>query len=207
MTPAQAALALRPVSRETEERLEAFVAMLLKWNGAINLIGKATVETVWSRHIVDSLQLLDLTDAAEGHWADLGSGGGLPGLVLAIAARDERPGLRFTLVESDARKAAFLATASRSLAPLVRVLAQRVEAAPPLQADVLSARALAPLPALLEMSARHLSPQGLALLPKGANWRAEVTAALESWRLSHEIHPSLTDPAAVVLKIRGISRV
>ena len=197
----------RHVSRETRARLESYVALLLKWNSAINLIGKTTADAVWSRHILDSLQILDLTDIRSGHWADLGSGAGLPGLVLAIVAAEERPDLTFTLVESDARKAAFLMTAARTCGVAPRIVADRIEKVAPLGADILSARALAPLPALLGFAERHLLPDGTALFPKGANWRQEVDAALESWRFSYQNHPSVTDPGSVILSIRGLSRV
>ncbi|MCA8930663.1 MAG: 16S rRNA (guanine(527)-N(7))-methyltransferase RsmG, partial [Alphaproteobacteria bacterium] len=160
-------LAERSVSRETLARLAAFAALLEKWNPAINLISAGTVAQIWTRHFLDSAQVFDLADAKSGLWADLGSGGGFPGLVAAILALEERPGLSFTLVESDRRKAAFLSTAARELGLPVRVMAERIEALPPLGADILTARALAPLPVLLGYAERHLQPGGRALFPKG----------------------------------------
>ena len=197
----------RDVSRETEERLAHLVALIEKWNPRINLIAKSTVPEIWTRHILDSAQLFDLAPVGAERWADLGSGGGFPGLVVAILAKAERPGLKATLVESDARKAAFLTTAVRELALNADVRAERIESLPPIQADVLSARALAPLATLLGHAERHLRPGGTALFAKGATHGAELAAALETWRFSYEKHPSKTDPRAVILSIEGIARV
>jgi len=198
----------RSVSRETWERLAQLESLLGKWNRRINLVSPRTLPDFWTRHVLDSAQLFDLAPQGSGSWADLGSGGGFPGLVVAILAADERPDLRVTLVESDQRKAAFLMTAAREIVPAagVRVLAARAESVPPLSADVVSARALAPLAALLPLAMRHLAPKGVALFPKGARWRDEVAAGLANWRFNIQNHPSRTDPEAVVLAIEGISR-
>lgn len=201
-------LGARRVSRETRDRLVALEALLGRWNAHINLVAPGTLKDFWSRHALDSAQLLDLAPQSAGTWADLGSGGGFPGLVVAILALSERPGMRVTLVESDQRKAAFLMTAAREIVPEARVevLAQRAETVAPLGADVVSARALAPLDQLLPLASRHLGPNGVALFPKGARWQGEVQAALANWRFTLQNHPSQTDPAAVVLAVRGISR-
>ncbi|MCV2867294.1 16S rRNA (guanine(527)-N(7))-methyltransferase RsmG [Defluviimonas sp. WL0002] len=196
----------RSVSRETLERLTAFSALLDRWNPAINLVSAATLKQVWTRHFLDSAQILDLTNIRSGLWADLGSGGGFPGLVLAILAAEERPDLHFTLVESDQRKAAFLTTAARSLAVSARVLSDRIEHLPGLGANMLSARALAPLDTLLDYADLHLAPAGRAVFPKGARYRQEIEQALEKWRFSYEMHASLTDPDAVILTVGEISR-
>ncbi|MCV2863282.1 16S rRNA (guanine(527)-N(7))-methyltransferase RsmG [Albidovulum sediminicola] len=204
---AQDFLARRNVSRETLERLSFYKALLDKWNPAINLVSAATLGQVWTRHFLDSAQILDLTRINSGHWADLGSGGGFPGLVLAILAADERPDLKFTLVESDGRKAAFLTTVARELGIVPRVAAERIENLPALRADVLSARALAPMNVLLGFADRHLSPGGLAIFPKGAKYQVEIDQALEEWRFSYEKRPSVTDPDAVILTVGEIAHV
>lgn len=195
------------VSRETLERLEAYDALLNKWNPAINLVSPATLTQLWTRHFLDSAQLFDLAGNREGLWADLGSGGGFPGLVLAILAKEKRPGQKFVLVESDRRKSTFLMTVARELGLAVDVRAQRIEAVEPLQAEVLSARALASLDRLLGFAARHLASSGLAVFPKGASWREELAEAEKNWSFSVQTHPSLTDPEAAILTFSEVSRV
>lgn len=207
MTPeGLAALRGRPVSRETFDRLARFVALLEKWNPRINLVAGSTLPQVWERHILDSLQVFDLADAREGRWADLGTGGGFPGLVVALVAAEEAPGLHVTLVESDQRKAAFLASALREAGVTAKVAAARIESLPPLGATVLSARALAPLDGLLHHAARHLAPGGKALFPKGRSHEEEVAEALATWRFRVQKQPSRTDSQAVILIIEDISR-
>lgn len=195
------------VSRETSERLEAYASLLVKWNPAINLVSKSSLADLHTRHFADSAQLFDLCPPDARHWADLGSGGGFPGLVVAILAAESRPGLAVTLVESDARKAAFLATVARETGIHATVIADRIEALPPLGADVLSARALAPLPQLLGFAERHLARDGLALFPKGATHQAEIDESLAEWRFELQKHPSKTDQRAVILAIESVSRV
>lgn len=198
---------LADVSRETRSRLETYESLLRKWNPAINLVAKSTLGDLWTRHFRDSAQLFDICPAGAPRWADLGSGGGFPGLVVAILAAERAPDLAVTLVESDVRKAAFLSTVARETELNVRVLADRIEAVPPLAADVLSARALAPLPQLLAFAERHLAPGGTALLPKGANHAAEIAEALATWRFDLQKHPSQTDSQAVILEVTGIAHV
>lgn len=195
------------VSRETLERLAAYEHLLKKWNPSINLVAKSTLPTIWRRHFLDSAQLFALARHHEGHWADLGAGGGFPGLVIAIMAMERAPGLRVTCVESDQRKAAFLRTVVRELGLPARVLAERAEEAAPLQADVLSARALAPLARLLPLAERHLKPGGQALFPKGESFRDELSEALETWSFQSEEYPSITDGSAVILSLGDIRRV
>ena len=200
-------LRARNVSRETLERLRQYEALLRRWNPAINLVARSTLDQIWSRHFLDSTQLFDLAGSGWAHWADLGSGGGFPGLVVAVLVAEMDPGASVTLIESDQRKAAFLMAAAREIGVTVTVRTDRVESTPPQAADILTARALAPLDKLLAFSDRHLTPTGTALFPKGANHAAELQQALESWRFSYEETPSTTDPQAVVLSIKGISRV
>ena len=193
------------VSRETEARLGAFAALIEKWTQKINLIAPSTRDQLWERHIQDSAQLFNLRENAS-KWADLGSGAGLPGLVVAIIASDKAPNMRVTLVESDKRKAAFCRAAIRELGLSATVISERLEAAKPQVAEVVSARALAPLPILLGYAERHLAPGGIALFLKGAEHKAEINDALASWRFSVEKVPSATNPRGVILKVGDIKR-
>ncbi|MBN2907314.1 MAG: 16S rRNA (guanine(527)-N(7))-methyltransferase RsmG [Rhodobacteraceae bacterium] len=200
--------ALGDVSRETSGLLDRYAALLRKWNPAINLVARSTLEDLETRHFADSAQLFALAPAGARLWVDLGAGGGFPGLVIAILAMEKTPEMRVTLIESDQRKATFLRTVARELnLPNVTVLDDRIEDAPTQQADVLSARALAPLPQLLAYGARHLAPQGIALFPKGARYAVELDDALATWRFDVQTIPSTTDPQAVILKLGGIARV
>lgn len=179
--------------------LRDYAEALQRWNAAINLVAPGTLADGWNRHILDSAQLFPLAPAGARHWADLGSGGGLPGLVIAILARGT--GLRVTLVESDRRKAAFLRDQVARHGLPARVEAARVEALAPLAADVVSARALAPLDRLVPMVARHLAPGGVALLPKGRGWGSELQR-IEPGGVFHVEHfPSATDPEARILRL------
>ncbi|TNF61225.1 MAG: 16S rRNA (guanine(527)-N(7))-methyltransferase RsmG [Rhodobacteraceae bacterium] len=197
-------LARLDVSRETRERLQIFHDLVVKWTGRINLISKSSIPDLWPRHILDSVQVFRAGDAVD-HWVDIGSGGGFPGLVVAICARVDWPDTRFTLIESDQRKAAFLRTAVRELGLSVTVLDQRIESAPPQAADILSARALSDLAQLLVFVDRHLKPEGVALFQKGASWRKEVDAAKRTWSFRYRAITSLTDEDAVILRIEGIA--
>jgi 16S rRNA (guanine527-N7)-methyltransferase len=194
------------VSRETAARLAAFAALVRKWNPAINLVSKASLAELETRHIADSEQLFELAGVTAGHWVDLGTGGGFPGLVVAIRAAGEAPDLRVTCIESDTRKAAFLMTAARELGLAVTLLAERIEAADPQAADVVSARALAPLAALLPLAVRHLGAGGFAIFPKGAQHAKEVVQARTGWRFELTDWPSRTDPEARILKLEAITR-
>ena len=194
------------VSRETLDRLEQYEALVRKWNPAINLVSPRSLTELRSRHIADSAQLCALGPRDRGIWADLGSGGGFPGLVVAILARELSPDLHTVLVESDRRKAAFLMTAARELDLSTRVLAERIEKLDPFGATVLSARALAPLAVLLGFAERHLAPEGICVFPKGETWRDELDEARKVWSFDLETHPSATDGAAQILILRGVKR-
>lgn len=199
--------ALANVSRETKEKLEIYEDLLREWNPRINLVSATTLDAVWSRHFQDSAQLLAVAPASAETWVDLGSGGGFPGLVIAMLSAEQRRHMKVVLVESDARKAVFLRTVARKAGIDVQVLPERIETATPLSADVVSARALAPLPRLLELSVRHLAAGGTAVFPKGAGWRKEVEEALEHWRFRCEDIPSQTSPDAAILRLGDIQRV
>lgn len=188
-------------------RLARFETLIRKWNPVINLVARSTLDDLRNRHFIDSGQIFDLARVTARHWVDLGSGGGFPGMIVAILAASERQDLSVTLVESDQRKAAFLTTAARELGIPVRVLPARIETIPPLQANILSARALAPLDTLLAHAERHLAPGGTAIFPKGGNHQTEIDQALEHWTFSYQKEPSKTDAAGVILIIGGISRV
>lgn len=203
----EGALSRLGVSRETADRLKSLEALLKKWNPAINLVAKSTIAEAWDRHIVDSAQLYVHAPAQVAHWADLGSGGGFPGLVIAVLSHELDPARRVTLVESDQRKATFLREAARQLGLTITVVADRIESVPPLGADVLSARALAPLTALCGFAKRHLAPDGVAFFPKGATYRQELAEAGRDWQFDVTIHQSEIDPASVVLELKAISHV
>ena len=194
------------VSRETTDRLRALERLLVKWNPAINLVSKATLPQAWDRHILDSAQIYQLAPPSS-HWVDLGSGGGFPGLVIACLATELRPELKVTLVESDQRKATFLRQAARELSLNTAVISARIEAVDPLAADILSARALAPLTDLLAFADRHMRPEGTALFPKGVSWRDEVARAQEGWHFDSVTHPSATDPNGAILAVKAIRHV
>lgn len=191
-----------PLSTETEERLRGLLYALERWNPAINLVSRATLPAAWSRHVLDSLQLLHLAPQGARQWADLGSGGGFPGLVIAIAARDSLPDLQVTLIEADQRKATFLRETARTLGVSVRVEAARIEALPSLQADVVSARALAPLPQLWLYAERHLAPDGVGLFLKGEGHATESAEAQARFALGIETLPSSGGAGGVILRVR-----
>lgn len=193
------------VSRETIAELEAFAELIKKWTPKINLIARGTIDDIWERHVVDSVQLYKFAPAKFMKWVDLGSGGGFPGIVMAIIAKSEQPLASFTLVESDQRKATFLRTAARELKLPVEVIAQRIEAVPPLGADVVSARALAALSGLLPLTLRHLGGEAVALFHKGRQSRQEVAEAEKNWSFDLEDYPSITDPDARILRIQRIN--
>ena len=188
------------VSRETFDRLETYVALLTSWTARINLVSKSTVSNIWDRHIVDSLQLVPLAPKAPSRWLDLGSGGGLPGLVCAIVLAECSPSTQVTLVESDARKVTFLQTACRSLGLETTLLRARVETLAPQRASVITARAVAPLSRLFELAERHADPNTLWLLPKGARFADEIAAAELEWRFTVTACPSITDDNSRILR-------
>jgi 16S rRNA (guanine527-N7)-methyltransferase len=200
------ALALTPVSRETLDRLDRFVAELLSWQQRMNLIASSTVPILWTRHIADSLQLLRLAPEAR-IWADFGSGAGFPGLVLACALADT-PGTSVHLVESSTKKAAFLREAARVTAAPVEIHAVRAVDFVnnrPGPIEVVTARALAPLPKLVAEVYPLLKKGATALLPKGQDVEAELTDAAKCWNIQSSLETSLTEPRARIVKITGVS--
>ncbi|MEQ3625689.1 MAG: 16S rRNA (guanine(527)-N(7))-methyltransferase RsmG [Celeribacter sp.] len=194
------------VSRETIERLELYAGLLEKWNKSINLIAPSTISDLWARHIVDSAQVFAL-GRREGSWIDIGTGGGFPGLVCAIIAQEQAPDLNFSFIEADRRKCEFLRTVLRETQTKANVLPQRIEDAELPPAAVISARALAPLDRLLALSAPFRDPDTVCLFQKGANYKAELDAALVNWSFSLQKTTSQTDPNAVILSLGAIARV
>lgn len=187
-------------------RLRLLADLVSGWTGRINLVASSTLPDMWSRHIEDSARLLRSSPPAPKIWADLGSGGGFPGLVVAIALADRGTGTRVVLVESDRRKAALLSEALRRLETPAEVLAERVERMAPLGADVISARALAPLDVLCALSFPHLTPGGVALFPKGASWRDEVNTARRDWAFDLDVQGDPGHNAGVVLALGNLQR-
>jgi 16S rRNA (guanine527-N7)-methyltransferase len=195
------------VSRETQQKFQDLLDLVARWNPAINLVASGTLADGWQRHILDSAQIFELGRRETGLWADLGSGAGFPGLVLAIMAAERAPGLSFVLVESDRRKATFLSQAARSLGVSARMICARAEQLAPLRADILTARAFAPLDQLCGHAARHLAAAGLAIFPKGARHDAELAQAARAWRFDQQRAPSRTDSESVILMLRNIRHV
>lgn len=195
------------VSRETFDALKAYESLVQRWTPAINLVSKTSASSLWQRHILDSAQIFALCPPSALSWADLGSGGGFPGLVAAILAKELKPKLRVTLVESDLRKATFLRQAAQTLNLPVTVLSKRIESLDPMETDVLSARALAPLVALLGYAETHLQRDGIAIFPKGARFQDEIAEAQKVWAFDIDIKPSLSEAEAAILVIRNIHRV
>ena len=186
--------------------LDRFVSLLGTWQQAHNLVARSTLEQVWSRHVADSLQLLDHAHEF-GEWVDLGSGAGFPGLVVAIAVED-RPGSHVTLVESNRKKAAFLRAAVRATGVNATVAAARIEDHAVTMAgtaDIVSARALAPLPRLFMLAAPYLHGESVLLLHKGRDFVREVGAASKSWGFDMLTIPSATDPGGMILAIRHLT--
>jgi 16S rRNA (guanine527-N7)-methyltransferase len=195
------------VSRETLERLETYAALLRQWQPTINLVAPSTIPNLWERHFADSAQLLALSPLNASTWLDMGSGAGLPGLVLAIMLAG-REGAKVTLIESDSRKAAFLAEVARKTGVPVDILCKRIETAAT-QAklpafDVVTARALAPLPRLLSLAAPYFSPKTTGVFPKGRETGAEIEAARDEFEFDVAQHPSLTDAHGRILVVTGL---
>lgn len=195
------------VSRETWARLDRFVALLLERQQHINLIGASTVPVLWTRHVADSLQLLTLVPGAR-IWADLGSGAGFPGLVIACALAG-KSGTEIHLVESIRKKADFLRDCVAALALPAIVHHQRIEDFTRVNTvafDVVTARALAPLERLLTYANPLLKRGAVGLFPKGQDVEAELTLASKSWSIEADLVQSTTDPQGRIVRVRRASR-
>lgn len=196
-----------PISPLATERLQIFVGLLGKWNPAINLVSPASLADVWTRHVADSVQILDCAPAQRKRWLDMGAGAGFPGVVVALIAADTDNPVDMTLVESDQRKAAFLSTVSRETGVPMSVQAARIEAVAPQKAEIVSARALAPLVKLCAFTERHLAPDGTALFLKGGLYNAEIQEARRVWSFALDVRASSTDPTGAVLIMKDLRRV
>ena len=202
MSDKETALALTPVSRETQARLEVFVDYLLERQKTLNLIGPSTIPQIWTRHVADSLQLLDLAPDAR-IWVDAGTGGGFPGLVLAIALAD-RPDHRVLLVESVGKKADFLREAVRITGAPAEVHQERIEKFGESfgdKADVVTARAVAPLKVLLDQTFPLLRGGAIGLFLKGQDVEAELTEAAKYWTIQTNLLPSRTSTTGKIVKV------
>ncbi len=191
------------VSRETLARFEAYAELLLKWNKQINLIGRGSEADLWRRHILDSAQLLPLIPRSARLITDVGSGAGLPGLILSIL----NSAASFALIEPDRRKAAFLREAIRATQSTAIVHNFRIEEVDLTTQDVVVARALAPLDKLLEMAEKLVSIHTVCIFPKGATAEQELTEARARWKMQVRQVPSRTDPAGRILVLTEIARV
>jgi 16S rRNA (guanine527-N7)-methyltransferase len=208
MTPAvpslERHLSAFDVSRETKDKLSLLESELRRWQSIKNLVGPGTLDHIWDRHIVDSLQLLEHAPEAR-TWLDLGSGAGFPGLVLAIAGFER--GLQVDLVESNSRKCAFLRHIARLTGVRAKVHEARLETIIPEfvgKTDIVSARALASLAKLLEWTEPLLKAGTTGLFPKGRDVESELTEARESWTFNLDVLPSRTDAEARILRITSI---
>lgn len=206
MTEQELFASTHDVSRETMERLQIYERQLKKWTVKINLISKSTIPEIWTRHFMDSAQVFDAIPANANSMCDFGSGGGFPGLVVAALAKEKMPDLKVSLVESDVRKSSFLVTAAREMGIDVRVFAERVNAIPAQDADVITARALASLTDLLEMTEVHLATGGTALFLKGAQHQLELDAASQVWKFQLDKQPSATSNESALLTITDLRR-
>jgi 16S rRNA (guanine527-N7)-methyltransferase len=202
------ALTLTPVSRETLTLLDLFVELLLSWQARVNLIAASTIPQLWTRHIADSLQLIDLAPQAR-VWVDFGSGGGFPGIPIACALADV-PGAKVHLIESNGRKAAFLRDAVRQLrlpAEIHPVRAEKFGESWSGTAQVVTARAVAPLKILCDQAFPLIERGAVGLFPKGQDVDAELTEAAKYWRLQASIVPSVTSPTGAIVVVRGLKPI
>jgi 16S rRNA (guanine527-N7)-methyltransferase len=201
------AFKLTPVSRETQTRLEKFVELLLLWQQKTNLISPSTIPTLWTRHVADSLQLVDLAPQAK-TWVDFGSGGGFPAIPIACALAD-RPEVQVHLVESNGKKAAFLREAARVTGAPAKIHTERVEKytqSPVESVDVVTARALAPLKTLCDQAFALIDNGAIGLFPKGQDVGAELTETAKYWNIQATTVASKTSPEGCILVVRGLKR-
>ncbi|MEH6404837.1 MAG: 16S rRNA (guanine(527)-N(7))-methyltransferase RsmG [Sneathiella sp.] len=188
------------VSRETLEKLEIYAALLEKWQKAVNLVSKSTIPDLWNRHMLDSFQILKFADAKAGTWIDLGSGAGFPAIVVAIASDFD-----VHVVESDMKKCLFMREVSRETSAPITVHNSRIEAVEPFKADVISARALAPLDKLLGYAIPFANEKTEFLFLKGQDVDGELTNAAKCWSMEPIKHQSLSSSEGCILKIKNVS--
>lgn len=202
------ALQLTPVSHETLARLDRFAELLIHWQKSVNLVATSSLPELWTRHIADSLQLLMLIEAPN-LWIDLGSGAGFPGMIIGCMLA-EQPGTEVHLIESNQKKAAFLREAVRVTGAPAKVHATRIEdfaASFSGRADVVSARALAPLTELFKLAYPLLKTGAIGVFPKGQDVGAELTKASKYWKFQYDLVPSLTNPEGQIVVVQNIALV
>ena len=190
------------VSRETLSRLTKFVDLLLKWQRSINLIGPGTVDDVWRRHVLDCGQLVRFLPDRRARVLDIGTGAGLPGMVLSILGAPH-----VQLIESDAKKCVFLREAARITETPVKIIEARAESALCEPADVVTARAVAPLMRLLGLTERYIKTNTICFFFKGKDFKNELTHIKNNWSMQLETHPSLTQRDGVILQLESVTRV
>lgn len=189
------------VSRETYEKLYCYVDLVTRWQAKLNLISVKTLPDIWHRHVLDSLQLIShLTDPVNALY-DIGSGAGFPAIPIAIASHST-----CSMVESDQRKAIFLSEATRKLELKAHVISERAESLSGVNADIITARACAPLTQLCAWSAPLLSTGGKCLFLKGRQYRNEIEGALVIWDFHYDVSPSITDPEAAIVTISQLRK-
>lgn len=193
------------VSRETLARLKALIGLLEDWNQRHNLVSRDSFADVWRRHVLDSAQLAGFVPESARRLVDLGSGAGFPGLVLALMLAD-RPGFQMVLYEATRKKCDFLTAAAERIGAAVEVRNNRIEDAPPEIFDVVSARACAPLPRLLQYALRFQGPKTRNLFLKGQNVGAELSESRRYWSMRVNQHPSRSDASGTILVIEGLRR-
>jgi 16S rRNA (guanine527-N7)-methyltransferase len=193
--------AIFPVSRETLSRLEAYAALLGRWSARINLVGRDTLADLWRRHILDSAQLRPFVPGSARNLIDLGSGAGFPGLVLAILGVSG-----VELVEADNRRSAFLREAARITRADATIRPCRIQVVPPHPADVVTARACAPLDRLLDLAEPFLASDSICLFPKGERVEEELTLAHKRWKMKVSVEQSLSDRRGVILRLQQVAR-
>ena len=195
------------VSRETFLKLKEYERLLTRWNSKINLVSKSTLRDIWSRHILDSVQVFCSIGEKTGKWADFGSGGGFPGLVLAILSDEFGVSNNLWLIEADVRQSVFLRTVCRELGLVVDIHNNRIEEMSPMLVDVVSARALAPLKTLCFYAESHLNEDGIAVFAKGENWESELLEAQKNWIFEYDVVTSKLHQGSVILVLKGIKSV
>jgi len=189
------------VSRETLARLQRYAELLEKWNRRINLVGRGTIPDLWRRHMLDSAQLMSLIPDSARTLVDLGSGAGFPGLVLAICGVPD-----VHLIEADQKKSVFLGEVARATGVRVTIHNARIEEIESFQADIVTARAVAPLSKLLDMALPFIQKHSILLFLKGQMADKELTRAAKEWNMQVDRIPSQTDPEGTILRLEAISR-
>lgn len=196
------------VSHETLAKFETYADLLKRWQKTINLVAPSTVNDVWNRHFADSAQLFEHAPKDGGHWLDVGSGAGFPGLVLAIMG-SERGGMRHTFIESDTRKCAFLREVARATGTAVEIVTARIElpetTAKVREVNCVTARALAPMPRLASWVAPYFGVSTVGLFLKGRDVASELDEARQAWNFECQLIPSVTDGEARIVKMSGLS--